>query len=191
MKVDLIVPSEKVQQSKQDWLQFNVAQLLKDGAPDVSQSYIIENAILSDVEGLVLTEPVYGKVKLAKAGHDIWLKAILNTTLQLACIRCLKPVNAPVQVNIEETFVPSNRLPKATESDKKIDIDPATVIDETHTLDLTEVLRQELYLNQPLQILCQDNCLGLCPQCGHNLNKGKCSCGNTHIDARWSALLDK
>ena len=191
MKVDLTVPPEKIQHSKQDLLQFNVAQLLKEGVSEGSKSYIIENAILpADVEGLILTEPIRGKVKLTKAGRDVWLKATLSTTLQLGCTRCLKPVNTPVQINIEETFVSINNLPKATDSDEETDIDPATVIDETHTLDLTEVLRQELYLNQPSQILCKDDCLGLCPQCGQNLNDGVCSCDNTHIDARWSALLD-
>jgi len=191
VKVDLVVPIEKIQHTKQDLLRFNVAQLLKEGATEGSRSYTIENAVLPvEADGLILTEPVHGKVKLTKAGHGIWLRATLETTLQLVCTRCLKPVNASVTVDIEETFVSISNLPKSERSDSE-KIDAATIIDETHTLDLTEVLRQELYLNQPAQLLCKDDCLGLCPQCGHDLNEGPCDCEDTHIDARWSALLDK
>ncbi len=192
MKVSLTVPTEKIQHLKQNLLQFNVAQLLKDGAPEGSRHYAIENAVLpAGAEGLILAEPIRGSVKLTKAGHGVWLKAVLQTTLQLACTRCLKPINAPIKVDIEENFVSINHLPKMTGSEENAEIDSATIIGDTHILDLTEVLRQELILNQPSQLLCKDDCLGLCPQCGHNLNEGQCDCDNTYIDPRWSALLDK
>jgi uncharacterized protein len=54
-------------------------------------------------------------------------------------------------------------------------------------IDLHEMVRQEVELELPVKVICKDDCKGLCPQCGENLNEGSCGC-NVITDPRWSAL---
>ena len=61
-------------------------------------------------------------------------------------------------------------------------------IDEHHVLDLTEALRQYALLAIPMRPLCREDCAGLCPTCGHNLNQGACGCSHREIDPRWAKL---
>ncbi|MEG1536779.1 MAG: DUF177 domain-containing protein [Clostridiales bacterium] len=56
------------------------------------------------------------------------------------------------------------------------------------TIDLTPALLEEIYLELPMQPLCREDCRGLCPICGINLNSNSCSCGRDDIDPRWEKL---
>jgi uncharacterized protein len=67
--------------------------------------------------------------------------------------------------------------------------DRALWIDDHHVLDLSEVLRQDALLATPMHVVCDDECRGLCPTCGQNLNEGPCDCP-PEGDPRWSALQD-
>ena len=61
-------------------------------------------------------------------------------------------------------------------------------------IDLTELIRDTLIINEPSQVLCQDDCKGLCVHCGANLNVSPCSCESFVVDPRFAelrALLDE
>lgn len=170
-------------------LQFNVAQLLKEKV-EASRTYEIKNAIVPvDDLALAITAPITGHIRLVRVETNVLVTGTLHTTLNLPCTRCLEPVEAPVTVEIEETFVPVSDVAVGNPVVIADDVDSATLIDEAHILDLTEVVRQNLFVSQPTHILCHENCKGLCSTCGHNLNEGRCDCQNTTIDSRWSALL--
>ena len=55
---------------------------------------------------------------------------------------------------------------------------------------LEDVLREQLLLALPLKVTCREDCNGLCPQCGKNLNQEQCSCSIEVEDPRWAALKD-
>ena len=63
-------------------------------------------------------------------------------------------------------------------------------IDTRQMLDLSDVLRQYLLTSEPLKMLCRDDCQGLCPECGADLNMEKCNCTSTPVDPRWGTLTD-
>ncbi len=183
--------SDKVTKTTLDkqLLQFNVAQQLKQqgGAP---LTFLIEDAALPNLDAdLIMLAPLSGLVKLAKTDAGIFVTGTLNTILELPCTRCLTPTGTPVSVEIEENFTPSVDIATGGKLSQSPDVDAATLIGERHILDLTEVVRQSLYLVQPTQILCKKDCLGLCPQCGQNMNAGKCNCEEDNIDSRWADLL--
>ena len=62
------------------------------------------------------------------------------------------------------------------------------VVVEDETLDLDDYIYQEIQLFLPQKMLCSDECKGLCPKCGKNLNKEECSC-EKEVDPRMAALL--
>ncbi len=57
-------------------------------------------------------------------------------------------------------------------------------------LDLDELLYSEVIVNLPMKHLCKEDCKGICPKCGKNLNEGKCGCPEKEIDPRLSALAE-
>ena len=57
-------------------------------------------------------------------------------------------------------------------------------------LDLDELIYTETVTNLPMKHLCDENCKGMCPKCGKNLNEGECGCPKKEIDPRLSALAD-
>ena len=56
------------------------------------------------------------------------------------------------------------------------------------SLDLKEIIREQILLNLPEQVFCTPDCKGLCPKCGANRNLIDCNCNETEIDPRWAAL---
>ncbi|MCX5998882.1 MAG: DUF177 domain-containing protein [Chloroflexi bacterium] len=94
---------------------------------------------------------------------------------KVACSRCLIPLECPLVIELQEEFLPT--IDVSTGIPLPLDEDPATfAIDDHHVLDLTEALRQYGLLAIPMKPLCKPDCAGLCPQCGANLNQGKCLC---------------
>jgi uncharacterized protein len=67
------------------------------------------------------------------------------------------------------------------------DEDEIFPIDAYHEVDLTEAVRQNVLLALPMVTICREDCKGLCPQCGHDLNLGPCEC-KPEVDARLSVL---
>jgi len=170
-------------------MRYNVAQLLK-GPTGVRRKYLFREEIGSLDPELEPVQPLSGEVTLLRTSQGILVTGRLTTTLQLTCRRCLEPCLTEVEINLEEEFFPTVHIAD-TVLDKAPDEDyeDALLIDEHHLLDLTEVIRQNLWLAIPMEVLCRPDCAGLCPRCGGNRNLGECHCAPTDLDPRWAALL--
>jgi uncharacterized protein len=175
-----------------DNLQFNVAQLMKDPVGSYRHVDVVADLaeLVPDFELAEADEPstIEGRVRLMRTNQGILVQGTLTGGTQLACARCLDPVPVDLEVQVEEVFVPT--IDMATgRSIKPEEEDQALWIDEHHILDLTEVLRQDALLELPVHVLCKEDCRGLCPECGTNLNEASCDC-KPDIDPRWSSLTD-
>jgi uncharacterized protein len=103
----------------------------------------------------------------------------LQARLQVTCGRCLEPFTLPVDTQVDLTYVPH----PAQAADDEVELsqdDLTTAFYRDQTLDLAEMVREQFYLALPMRPLCREDCKGLCPQCGTNLNQGACAC-----DVRW------
>ena len=130
---------------------------------------------------------IQGEVRLTRTDRSILVQGTLNTEIELTCSRCLSPFSCPLTLNIEDEYFPTadifsgRPLPLPDEPD-------CFTIDEQHILDLTEAVRQYALLATPMKPLCHEDCAGLCPTCGYNLNQGACNCPSQEIDPRWAKL---
>jgi uncharacterized protein len=97
------------------------------------------------------------------------------------------PVPVPFEDNVEEEYVPSVDVQTGAALPPPEDAGAFT-IDERHSIDLTEAIRQYALLTVPMKALCKQDCAGLCPRCGQNLNQGKCDCPAEETDPRWARL---
>lgn len=175
-----------------DNLSFNVAQLMKDPAGSYRHADVVVNLRhLSTEFGLAEddeTSLIAGSVRLMRTNQGILVQGALAGETRVQCARCLEPVAVPLEIELEELFVPTLDIVtgRPIQPDEE---DQALWIDEHHILDLSEVVRQNVLLELPLHVLCSEGCGGLCPECGANLNKETCDC-KPDIDPRWSSLAD-
>lgn len=99
------------------------------------------------------------------------------------CARCLEPVQGVYEYTTERTVAPAKLLTEHAEEDS----DDYAVIEDGF-LDMDDELAELLELTFPTKILCREDCRGLCPKCGKNLNEGDCACDTKEFDPRLEPL---
>ena len=137
--------------------------------------------------------PVTGRADLVleHRGHnqqvaDIRLRAAYKGEFDLLCARCVEPVRTPVSGNFDLIFRPAGA--DSDSGERSISADETEIgYYEESGLSLEDVVREQVLLSLPSRTLCNEDCKGLCPRCGQNLNTGTCNC-NPPGDVRWSAL---
>jgi len=163
-------------------LQINVSQQLK--APIGStREYEVSGDV--DIEGS--KKAVSGKVRLMRTDDGILTTGTIKTGNEVTCSRCTSPFDYPLTLNVEGEYFPSTDIVSGTPLPEPEEPDSFT-IDEHNILDLTEAIRQYALLAIPMKPLCHQDCAGLCPSCGANLNQTSCGCPPEPTDPRWSAL---
>lgn len=179
-------------------LAFNVAQLLQESAGAARSVFVVANVYelapeLATGETDVMAPPpvLSGPVRLMRTGNDILVQGELHAEVTVPCARCLAPVKTPLTITLDDVFTPTLDIVTGQAITPEEE-DQALWIDEHHILDLSEVLRQYVLVALPMHPLCREDCRGLCPNCGQNLNEGPCNC-RPELDPRWAklaALLD-
>jgi len=120
---------------------------------------------------------------------DIRLQGQLQVTVSAPCDRCLEPVSQPIRSPFNLVYVPASEAAEGGEEE----IDDAAVevgFYEGNGVQLNDVLREVVLLALPMQLVCNENCKGICPVCGQNRNQQACACHTTAADDRWSKLKD-
>ena len=127
-----------------------------------------------------LQEPVavQGRLQALGDGRFYW-QGTARTVVAGECRRCLTPVQTPLQVEIGALFT--------QDPDAQDDPDSYPVAPDATEVDVTPAVREELVLAAPRYVVCRDDCKGICPQCGKDLNAGPCDCAPV-TDARWQPL---
>jgi len=133
-----------------------------------------------------LVEEHHGKHKIIQ---DIRVRGRIRTRLEFNCARCLDPVPQNVDRDFELLYRP---LGADAGKDELSVTDAEAEIGyyQGEGLLLEDVLREQVLLAVPLKAICRDDCKGLCPHCGKNLNQEQCSCAVPVDDPRWEALKE-
>ena len=117
---------------------------------------------------------------------DIRLRAAYKGPFTLLCARCVEPVETPLAGNFDLIFRPHSVDAESGERAITPDETEIGYYDESG-LSLEDVVREQVLLSLPPRTLCSEDCKGLCPRCGQNLNLAACSC-DPSTDPRWNAL---
>ena len=167
-------------------MEINVSQLLKEPIGS-SRKYKIDETL--DIAEDKRDNAVSGEISLLRTQRGILARAELHTELELTCSRCLSAFRYPLDINFEEEYIQTvnvnSGLPLETSGEPG-----SFTIDEHHIVDLREAVRQYALLLIPMKPLCREDCAGLCPECGRNLNQGLCGCPVRTVDPRWSKLMN-
>ena len=133
-----------------------------------------------------LVEEHHGKHKVVQ---DIRLKGKLDTSLEVPCARCLEPVVQEVARDFDLLYRPLG-TDAGHEELSVTDAEAEIGYYQGEGLLLEDVLREQVLLAMPLKIVCREECKGLCPHCGKNLNQTQCGCAEEVEDPRWAALKE-
>ena len=135
-----------------------------------------------------LTSPINVNGKVSNTNKGLYLDIDVDFTILDNCARCLDEVEVPIEYSIEGFLV------KEGFDEDEFEEDDAFIYDGQE-LNLTDIIEQTLDFNIPARILCNEDCQGLCHECGANLNKQECSCSENAndeeiIDPRFAKLKD-
>ena len=120
---------------------------------------------------------------------DLRLRGKLSAEVELQCARCLDPVPQKIEREFDLLYRPLGA--DAGRDELSVTAAEAEIgYYQGEGLLLEDVLREQLLLALPVKVTCREDCKGLCPQCGKNLNQEQCSCSVAHDDPRWAALKD-
>lgn len=126
---------------------------------------------LEDSRIVTYNQPIYYKLNASLVNNGALVTGSISTVLICSCVRCLEEFNRKVE-NTEVCHFYENPL--------------------SPEIDLTPDLREDMVISFPQNYLCSEQCRGLCPSCGENLNTGKCKCNvdkkTTGVDNIWGEL---
>ena len=144
-------------------------------------AYDVLATVLQAEADVTLAAPLAGQISMLRTNLGVLVEGVLAGSVTVECTRCLRPVTIPVTVALEEEFKPTVDVLRGAYVPVDEE-DAALLIDEHHVLDISEVLRQAVLLEVPMQVLCRPDCAGLCQTCGQDLNEGPCDCPDEDID---------
>ncbi len=171
---------------------FNVAQLMKSPVGTTLEQDFDEEHVQLD-EDLKAIGPLSGHARLRRINQGLLVDGWVDITLELSCTRCLKQFEQPMHITFETRFFPTVDVITGMPL-RPIDEEDAFPIDNHHLVDLTEAIRQQVLLDVPIVTLCQEDCAGLCAQCGYDLNRGPCQCepeGDTRLNVLKTLLQNQ
>lgn len=112
-------------------------------------------------------QPLHAVGRVRNSASVLYLEANVTAVLNCECARCL----APVQVTVDEPF-------NVVLTDREEDADDVDIVPlQGDSIELDELMISAFILGLDPVVLCKEDCKGLCPSCGKNLNDGACGCG--------------
>ena len=140
-----------------------------------------------EAEAYRIVAPVDLTFEIHKDKDKFRLVGNVKTELELDCSRCVEPFRMSVDAPFDIRFLPVSEA--AADPEREVDEeDLETSYYRDDRIDLNELLREQFYLALPMKPLCVDDCRGLCPLCGINLNTGACDCSPAWEDPRLAPL---
>lgn len=148
---------------------------LSDKLENPGESYQVAGRIAIDSyavgeKTLSLPEGATYDVMCTNAGDGILVTGIVRASVEGTCDRCLEKATFEVSGEIEEYYLFEE--PEDPDSYE----DGFELVGEDRVIDLGDAISDAVVMDTPFVVLCREDCLGLCPTCGANLNEGDCGC---------------
>ncbi len=128
--------------------------------------------------------PVTWSVEATNTGDAILIQGTAAGDATTQCARCLEDVTSGLEGDIEGYFLIGGE--EEAETPEDMEGDEFDFLPDNRKIDLVPLIVAALLLEVPLVPLCDDDCKGLCPQCGANLNEGPCGCSRDEADVEAS-----
>lgn len=138
-----------------------------------------------DRQELVSLSEIECRGRVSPMVEDFLLRVTLSYDQELRCMRCLEPVTASVSTEVETLLRIGG---ESVDGERELQAEELGLLTvESPEFDTRPLLIEQVQLAVPMKPLCKEDCAGLCPTCGAELNQGSCGCGRA-VDPRWGAL---
>lgn len=138
-------------------------------------------------------------IEIAKTGRAVHVSGTLAGTFVRQCVRCLNEYDEPACIPFTADYLgeepPAKPQPKRAKPRSEEEETDAPIEDEEEPyslagdrLELAEMLREQIILATPMQPLCREDCRGLCPTCGQDLNERRCDCHEERQESPFAVL---
>jgi uncharacterized protein len=124
--------------------------------------------------------------QITKTSNTIFIKGNLSVLLGIRCGRCLEDADFSVDSDFYYTLIPWR-----PETKEEVELQAQELEISYYQgdfIDLTPIICEQVILQIPIKPLCSEDCKGLCPQCGTNLNVASCNCHLEFVDPRLAVL---
>jgi uncharacterized protein len=173
-------------------MKLNIREIPEEG---LSLDLTVDEKTLLEVAGegsggfpYTLSSPLKARLNVSLAGSMVIVEGSLKATLALNCSRCLKGFDYVADPSFSLYFVRGGEKEKEREKELSPEDMEVNYI-EGDVIDTTDVLLEQLTLDLTMQPLCKEDCKGLCPRCGADLNSGPCGCKKEdRTDPRFASL---
>lgn len=128
------------------------------------------------IDEAIFTTPVSLEGEIIKEDSIYYVVGQGSVGIRMSCNRCLEPVDLSVNFKLNEKF--SNNAGQ----DEEIETFSGD------SIDLSSAVVRNILAVMPMKVVCSDDCKGLCPVCGQNLNVKDCGCDMTYVDPRFESL---
>ncbi|MBQ9058025.1 MAG: DUF177 domain-containing protein [Atopobiaceae bacterium] len=153
--------------------------LAHPGDETSTQGHIEQESYSLGEHDFSLPQGIDYELMLTHAGEGILATGLIKAHVVSQCDRCLERAEFDITAEVDEYFL--FELPDLTLAVSGSDADDESdysLVSADETIDLSAPLNEALLMETPFVVLCSEDCKGLCPHCGANLNEGTCSCAS-------------
>ena len=157
-------------------MKINIASVLKnDGASKMFSGDVELGTFDYMGSTLAFEKPVRVAGKVFNIGGTLEISAEIKGEYTTECSRCGEKVEAELSAELFESI-----------DDEFSDIDEECIVVSGNVIDISGSIEACIFNSIPMQFLCREDCKGLCPQCGTDLNKNECNCEDEVYDPRFA-----
>lgn len=142
------------------------------------------DSINEHIDEFRIIEPIKYKGEIFKVDGSYLINADINYKYETKCDRCFETTIKEITTSLSAKLEDFGNQYEDNESDDDI------IFYKKGILDLDEYILMEVASSLPMKTLCDEDCKGLCPTCGTDLNKESCTCQDDYIDPRFEQLKD-
>jgi len=123
---------------------------------------------------------------ITKTSGTVFIRGKIDAIININCSRCLEEAKLPLAADFTYTLIPDK--PELKEDMELTQEELEISHYHGDFIDLAPIICEQIILQIPIKALCSEQCKGLCPQCGTNLNYDKCACPSSCMDSRMAVL---
>ncbi len=158
----------------------NIKPLLCGDVNIIEFDYPLSSDDIADMPDIDFSAPVAVKGKITNSAG--YMEATIETEVEYdtSCARCLAPIHQKMTVSLVKSVAEENSLVDSDNEDY--------IVASGDNIEIDSLIAEQISLELPTRHLCSEDCKGLCPKCGQDLNAGSCSCVTKEIDPRLEIL---
>lgn len=154
---------------------------------------ILGRLVADDVKpavALPISNEIRADLEVARDGRNVSVTGDAHAVIHVPCARCLNSVTITLDPHIDLALLPA---PKDEKEADEMELNPDELDDYTYKndeIDVGAILNEQLLLEKPFKVVCAEECKGLCPSCGIDLNESLCTCTAPPKSLAFTALKD-